>query len=210
MKKYALLFLIGMAIAGCAKSPGGQETGFQGIPWGANATTVAKVLKLTSSPTNADSLFASFYQGAAPKLGVLLQDGFRKLVTGKDTPKPSAISLPVGTSLLDDGAAGYSLFITNRFAMNLRSIPASDYQSEHDRLMKKYGVIDRKVEYRANEYETSYMIQWHNADGIVILAKETFVMDPAHPIISTQIIHMDKHVFDDISSKLSGTGKTGT
>jgi len=210
VKKHALLIMIGMAIAGCAKSPGVQETGFQGIPWGANAATVAQALKMTSSPASADSLFASFYQGAAPKLGALLQSGFRKLVTGKDAPQPSAIGLPAGASILDDGAAGYSLFITGKFAMNLRAIPTMDYQSEHDRLMKKYGVIDRKVEYRAHEYETSYMIQWHNADGIIILAKETFLMDPAHPIISTQIIHMDKHVFDDISSRISGTGKTGT
>jgi len=210
VKKHALWFLIGMAIAGCTQSPGSQESGYQGIPWGANAAAVAKSLKLTSSPASADSLFASFYQGAAPKLGALLQDGFRKLVTGRDAPQPSAISLPADTSILADGAAGYSLFISNRFAINLRSIAASDYQSEHDRLMKKYGVIDQKVEYRANEYETSYMIQWHNADGIIILARETFVMDPAHPIISTQIIHMDKHVFDDISGRISGTGKART
>ena len=203
MKKSALLLVICMAFVGCSKSPGSQETGYNGIPWGASVATVAKKANLASAPVNTDSLFESYYQGVSPRVGELLKQGFSNLLTGKGDTNLKGIDALKDISMLKEGTAGYSLFFNKRFGMNLQMIPPKEYQQYHDKLMKRYGVIDKKPEYRPNDHESSYLIMWHNADGVIILAKEVYGTDQSHRSTSTQVIHMDKRLFDAISSELS-------
>ncbi len=174
------------------------------MPWGADVATVAKTLKVAPNTTDADSLFAGYYQSTAPRQGVLMEKGFAKFLTGKSGANLDGIVALKGMSLLDGGKDGYSLFFNGKFGMNLRPIPATEFQADHAKLMKRYGVIDKKVEYQANEYESAYFIQWHDADGVILLAKEVY-MPGSTPRTTTaaQIIHMDKGVFDTISGELS-------
>lgn len=209
MKKSALLFAICMVFVGCSKSPGSKEMGYQGIPWGADVATVAKKLNVAPNLTSADSLFGTYYQGSAPRLAVLLKKGFSKLLTGQGDADLNGVTALKEISILNEGKAGYSLFFNKKFGMALDTIPTKEYQDYHSKLMKKYGLIDKKLEYRANEYESSYLVMWHNADGFIILAKETYNADPTHRLTSTQIIHMDKKIFVTISGELSKTEKTG-
>lgn len=204
LKKIAWLFVVCIAFAGCSKAPGSKETGFKGMPWGADVVTVAKTLNVAPNATDADSLFAGYYQGTAPRQGTLMEKGFAKFLTGKSGADLDGVVALKGMSMLNGGKGGYSLFFNGKFGMNLRPIPATEFQADHSKLMKRYGVIDKKVEYQANEYESAYFIQWHDADGVILLAKEVSMPGSSHQTVtSAQIIHMDKHVFDAISDELS-------
>ena len=205
-KRNALLFFLSLAVAGCSASPGSQETGYGGIPWGANADTVARKLDVPFKVANADALFGSAEHVLAPESGLLLNRGFAKLVSGRSGAPLNATGVLQGMTILNEGEAGYSLFFNGKFGMNLHAIPVNAYQGYHDKLMKRYGVIDKKLEYRANEHESSYLIMWHDADGVIILAKEISMPHPPHRSISTQVIHMDKRIFDAISGGLSKAG----
>ena len=209
MKKSALLLVACMVLVGCAKHPGKKETGYRGIPWGANAATVAKSFNVTSKPASADSLFGSYFRASDPRLVTMLDHGFAMLLTGNSGIKVDGISALKGMSILDEGKSGYGLFLNKKFAMNLSVVPSNGYQHDHSQLIKRYGVIDKKVDYMTNTFEQSYMIMWHNADGVVILAKETYNVTPSHRRISTQIIHMDQHLFHAISGDLRKEAKTG-
>lgn len=197
-----------MLFMGCSKSPGSKETGFEGIPWGTSVETVAKRFNVASKLTRTDSLFGSYYGVSAPRVASLLKQGLSQLVTEKsafDVDKTDAVK---HMSMLNEGKDGYSLFFDKKFGMNLDVIQAGDYQQDHDALMKKYGVIDKKTDYIANEYESSFFIEWHNADGVILLAREIYTKDPSHKLYTAaQIIHMDKKVFDAISSGLLKQGK---
>ena len=105
--------------------------------------------------------------------------------------------------MLKEGASGYSLFFGKRFGMNVHAIPPQAWQDYHDRLMKRYGLIDKKREYRPNDHESSYMIMWHDADGVIILAREIYGTDPSRRSTAAQVIHMDKTVFDTIAGDLA-------
>lgn len=203
MKKCALLLLTCLIVAGCSKSPGSRDTGYNGIPWGADVTTVAKALRVAPNLTNAVSLFGSYDQGSAKKLNVLLEKGFANLLTNGSGTGLDKIDTLQDIPMLDQGKAGYSLFFNKRFGMNVRTIPAKDFRKYHDKLMKRYGVIDRKAEYRPNEYDSSYFIMWHDADGKIILARETYKTGSPEVTMSAQVIHMDKQIFDTISGQLS-------
>ena len=207
MKKSALLFFLCMLLVSCSKSPGSQETGYKGIPWGSDVGTVAKALNVPPNLSSANSMFETYYQDLAPKQAVLLKKGFSMLLTERSEADPDGIGTLKGMSILNEGKAGYSLFFNKKFGMNLHAIQVSDYQGYHDKLMKRYGVIDKKVEYRANGYESSYFIVWYDADGVIILAKEIYKTDSPHLVTSAQIIHMEKHIFDAISSDLLKTDK---
>jgi hypothetical protein len=203
LKKIVSLLLVCIVFSACSKSPGSQETGYRGAPWGADADAVAK--KFTASPklTRANSLFGSDDETFAPRAGALLGLGFSKLLTGEDGAHIEGIAALKGMSILPEGQSGYSLFFNKKYGMSLDATEAKDYKDSHDKLMKRYGVIDKKVEYLANQYESSYLIMWHNADGVIILAKERYFKAPSHQLTtSTQIIHMDKHILDAISSDL--------
>ncbi|WP_231368562.1 hypothetical protein [Mariprofundus ferrooxydans] len=206
MKKSVLLFFLCMFFVGCSKSPGSQETGYRGIPWGSGVGAVARVLNVTPKLSSANSMFGSYYQDLAPRQLVLLEKGFSMLLTGNSEAALDGIGTLKGMSVLNEGRAGYSLFFNKKFGMNLHVIQANDYQRYHDKLMKRYGVIDKKLEYRANGNESSYFIMWHDADGVIILAKETYKTDSPHLVTSTQIIHMQKQIFDAISSDLLRAG----
>jgi hypothetical protein len=202
VKKGLFAFLICMLVAGCSKSPGSQETGYQGLAWGSNVETVAKHFGVSPKLTPADSVFGSYYGTSAPRVAALLKQGFSQLVTGKDNADVDNTDAVKHMTMLDGGKAGYSLFFNNKFGMNLDVIKASDYQTDHNSLMKRYGVIDKKVDDIVNEYESSYFIEWHNADGVILLARE-ISKGPSHKLVTTaQIIHMDKKVFDAISGKM--------
>lgn len=202
MKKSIFVFVICMLVMGCSKSPGSKETGFEGLPWGTGAETVAKRFNVAPKLTSADSLFGSYYGASAPRVATLLKQGLSQLVTGKsrfDVDKTAAVK---HMSMLGEGKNGYDLFFNKRFGMNLDVIQAKDYQEDHNALMQRYGVIDKKADYIANEYESSYFIEWHNADGVILLAREIH-KGPSHKLItSAQIIHMDKKVFDALSGDL--------
>lgn len=209
MKKSALLLVACMALVGCAKHPGKKETGYRGIPWGANAATVAKSFNVTPKTASADSLFGSYFRASDPRLATMLDHGFAMLLTGNSGLKLDGISALKGMSILNEGKGGYGLFLNKKFAMNLSVIPSKGYQHDHSHLIKRYGVIDKKVDYMTNTFEQSYMIMWHNADGVVILAKETYNMTPSKRRISTQIIHMDLQLFHAISGDLAKEAKAG-
>ncbi|MGA7964803.1 MAG: hypothetical protein WCB49_02710, partial [Gammaproteobacteria bacterium] len=66
-----------------------------------------------------------------------------------------------------------------------------------------YGVIDKKVDYMPDEYQSAYFIMWHDADGKILLAKEVYQAAPDHQVTACQIIHIDKRVFNAISGELS-------
>jgi len=191
-----------MFFVGCSKSPGSQETGYRGIPWGSDAGTVAKALNVTSNLSSANAMFGAYDQGLAPRQVVLLEKGFSMLLSGNSGAVLDGIGALKDMSVLNEGKAGYSLFFNKKFGMTLHAIQANDYQAYHDKLMKRYGVIDKKLEYRANGLELSYFIMWHDADGVIILAKETYKTDSSRLVTSTQLIHMQKHIFDAISSDL--------
>ncbi|HKJ82940.1 MAG TPA: hypothetical protein VJ961_02840 [Mariprofundaceae bacterium] len=201
MKKGILLLLLGTAFVACAKSPGNQETGYKGIPWGVDVQTVAKQLNAAPDVSKVDSLFGNDDR-QLPRAKILLKQGFSKLVTGKTGSDPDSIDALKHLSRLDAGDSSYCLFFRGRFGMALQETPAKHYQTDHTRLMKRYGVIDKKVQYRANVRESAYLVQWHDADGIIILAREIYGDDPAHQHTDTQIIHMDKKLFDTVSSQL--------
>ena len=208
MKKCIFVFLICMPLMGCSKSPGSQETGYQGLAWGAGAETVAKHFAVVPKLTNADSLFGSYSGTSEPREAALLKQGFSKLLTGKSTYDVDKTDAVKHMAMLDQGKAGYSLFFDGKFGMNLDVIKPSDFHDDHDALMKRYGVIDNKVDHIANEYESSYFIEWHNKDGVILLARETYTKDPSHKLyMAAQIIHMDKKVFDAISGELKKQGK---
>jgi len=209
LKKGALLLVACMVLFGCAKHPGKKETGYRGIPWGAGAETVAKNFNVTPKTASADSLFGSYFQASDPRLVTMLDRGFAMLLTDNSGLKVDGIDALKGMSILDEGKSGYGLFLNKKFAMNLSKMPSKDYQHEHNQLIKRYGVIDKKVDYMTNTFEQSYMIMWHNADGVIILAKETYNTSPSHRRISTQIIHMDQHLFHAISSDLAKGAKAG-
>lgn len=203
MKRSALLVMVCMLVAGCSsKSPGSKDTGFEGIPWGANAQAVAKRLNVAPKATGADALFASYYNASSPRVGQLMEQGFAYLVTGKNGPKLAGVKALKGLSMLDGGKAGYSLLSNGKFAMNLQVVPVKDFQSIHNRLMKRYGVIDKKADDIVNEYESAYFIQWHDADGVILLAREVAMPDASHQQRAAQVIHMDKRLFDAISGEL--------
>ena len=105
--------------------------------------------------------------------------------------------------MVDAGPAGYSLFFHGRFGMNVHPIPVSEYQVEREKLRRRYGVIDKKVDYIPDEYNSANFFMWHDADGKILLAKEVYKVGPDHEVTAAQVIHMDKHVFAAISSELS-------
>lgn len=203
MKKCISLFFLCLLFVGCSKSPGSQDTGYNGIPWRADVNTVARALNVTPNASSADSLFGNYYQASTPRLATLLGKGFSNLLNGGSGAALDGIGALKDISILNEGKVGYSLFFDKKFGMNLRTIPAKDFQHHHDELMKRYGVIDKKAEYRPNEYDSSYFIMWHDADGKILLAKETYKTDSGKLAISAQVIHMDKHIFDAISGELS-------
>lgn len=207
LKKSILVFLICTLVAGCTKSPGSQETGYQGLAWGSSAETVAKHFGIAPKLTDTDSVFGSYYGTSAPRVANLLKEGFSELVTGKSGADVDHTDAVKHMSMLDGGKDGYSLFFNNKFGMNLDVIKASDYQTDHNALMKRYGVIDKKRDYIANEYESSYFIEWHDKDGVILLARE-ISKGPSNKLVTTaQIIHMDKKVFDAISEEMQKQGK---
>jgi len=207
LKKGILAFLICMLVAGCSKSPGSQETGFQGLAWGSNAETVAKHFGVSSKLTPTDSMFGSYYEVSAPRVASLLNEGFSQLVTGKSDNDVDKTATVKHMAMLDGGKDGYNLFFNDKFGMNLNVIKASDFQAEHNALMKRYGVIDKKRDYIANEYESSYFIEWHDKDGVILLARE-ISKGQSHKLVTTaQIIHMDKKIFDAISNEMQNQGK---
>lgn len=196
-----------MLMAGCSKSPGSQETGYQGLAWGASAEAVAKHFGVSPKLTPVDSVFGSYYGVSAPKVAGLLKQGFSMLVTGKSSVDADHTDAARHMAMLNEGKTGYSLFFDGKFGMNVDVIPAKDYQENHNALMKRYGVIDKKVDDIVNEYESSYFIEWHDKDGVILLAREIY-QDPAKKIITAaQIIHMDKHVFDAISGDMQKAEK---
>jgi hypothetical protein len=202
------MLFICVLFVGCSKSPGSQETGFEGIPWGTGVETVAKRFNVAPRLTSADSLFGSYYAASEPRVATLLNQGLSMLVTGKSDADVDKTDTVRHVSMLGEGKDGYSLFFDKKFGMNLDVIQASDYQEDHDALMKRYGVIDKKTDYIANEYESSYFIEWHDKDGIILLAREIYTKDPSHKLYTAaQIIHMDKAVFDAISSGMLKQGK---
>ena len=203
MKKSISLFAICLLFTACSKSPGSQETGYQGLAWGAGAETVAKRFNVAPTLTDTDSLFGSYYQASAPRVATLLKQGLSQLVTGKSDADVDRTDAVKHMAMLDEGKDGYSLFFDGKFGMNVDVIQPGDFQEDHDALMKKYGVIDRKVDFIANEYESSYFIEWHDADGVILLAREIYAENPSHKLITAaQIIHMDKKVFDALSDGL--------
>lgn len=173
------------------------------MPWGADVATVAKKLNVAPNTVAAGSLFETYYQGTASRQGVLMEQGLAKFLTGKKGQNLDGVAALKGMSLLNGGKDGYSLFFKGKLGMNLRVIPVSAFQADHGKLMKRYGVIDKKVDYIPNEYESAYFIMWHDADGKILLAKEVYEAAPQHEVTATQIIHMDKRVFDAISGGLS-------
>lgn len=202
MKKIAWLFVLSLIVAGCSKAPGAKDTGFDGMAWGSDVATVAKTLNVAPNAVADDSLFAGYYKATAPRLGTLMEEGFANFLTGKPKANLDGVAALKGTTMLT-GKDGYSLFFKGKFGMNLRTIPAADFQTEHTKLMKRYGVIDKKLDYIPNEYESSYFIQWHDADGVILLAKQVYQAGPDHEVTVAQLIHMDKRVFDAISGELS-------
>jgi hypothetical protein len=208
LKKGVFLLFICMLFMGCSKSPGSKETGFEGIAWGTDIGTVAKRFNVSPKLTIADSLFGSYYAASAPRVATLLNQGLSKLVTGKSAFDVDKTDAAKHMAMLDEGKDGYSLFFDKKFGMNLDVIRANDYQEDHDALMKRYGVIDKKTDYIANEYESSYFIEWQDKDGVILLAREIYTKDPSHKLYTAaQIIHMDKKVFDAISNDLLKQGK---
>ncbi len=201
MKKCVPLLFICMILVGCSQAPGNQGSGYHGIPWHANAQTVAKSLGVAPKLTPVDTLFASYYQATAPKLGALMEKGFAR----KSGAGPSDLAALKGMTMLNQGKDGYSLFFHGGFGMNVQPIPASEYQLEHDRLKRRYGPIDKKVQYIPDEYNSAYFAMWHDADGKILLAKEVYRTAPNHEVTAAQIIHMDKRVFAAISSELSAS-----
>lgn len=202
LKKYASLLFITLLFVACSKpAPGAKETGYEGISWGADVTTAAKTLGAKPAVTSADALFGS-YPGFAPRLVTMMDRGLSTLITGKAKYSMQGMDALKGMSMLSRGAKGYALFFNHGFGMNLTIAPPDTFQAEHDKLMHRYGLIDKKREYMANEYETSYMIMWHNADGVIILAKETYKQQPSSDnlITAMQIIHMDKRVYKAIAA----------
>ena len=202
MKKRTLGLFICIMLTACSQAPGAKETGYKGTAWGSDAESVSKALDVTPSLTTANSLFSSYYHATKPRLGTLMAEGFAKFLTGKADAKFDGLNALKGMTMLDAGTNGYSLFFHGKFGMNLRPIPASEFDTFHKKLMKRYGVIDKKVDYIPNEYESAYFIMWHNADGKILLAKETYKTGPDHVATAAQLIHMDKHVFDAITSEL--------
>jgi hypothetical protein len=204
LKKIAWLFVVCMAFAACSKAPGSKETGFDGMPWGSDVATVAKTLNVAPNAVAAGSLFEAYYQDSAPRQGVLMEQGLAKFLTGKSGADLDGVAALKGMTMLNGGKNGYSLFFNGKFGMHVRPIPATAFQADHGKLMKRYGVIDKKVEFMANEYESAYFIQWHDADGVILLAKEVAMTGPPHQTVTTaQIIHIDKRVFDAIAGELS-------
>jgi len=201
VKKGILLLLLGTALVACSKSPGDRETGYKGIPWGVDVQTVAKQLNVAPDVSKADSLFGNDDR-KLPRVDALLKLGFSKLVTGKTGTDLDSIDALSHLTRLDTGDSGYCLFVGGKFGMALQETKAKHYQADHTRLMKRYGVIDKKVQYRATVRESAYLIQWHDADGVIILAREIYGDDAAHQHTDTQIIHMDRQLFDTISSQL--------
>lgn len=204
MKKSAPLLLICTLLVACSSNhPGKSETGYKGLPWGTDAQQVANVLNVAPDVVSGHTLFKDYYQGDGSKVGLLLTKGFCKLMTGNGDLDVDGIQALKNVTMLKQGVHGYSLFTNHRFGMNLEVVPPSDYQKDHDRLMKRYGLIDKKREYRPGKYRLSYLIMWRNLDGVVILAKERDTKDPSHPLLATQIIHMDKGLFNLISGELA-------
>lgn len=199
MKKRALMFFLCMMLVGCSQTPGNKGTGYHGIPWGANAQTVAKRLGVPPKLTPVDTLFASYYQASAPKLGALMEKGFAE----KSSASLHGLAALKDMSMLNQGKDGYSLFFHGKFGMNVHPILASEYEAEHARLKRRYGPIDKNVVYIPDEYNSAYFAMWHDADGKILLAKETYKAGPDHEVTAAQIIHMDKRIFDAISSELS-------
>ena len=199
LKKHTLLLLICMILVGCSQTPGNQGTGYRGIPWDANARTVAKRLGVAPKLTHVDTLFAGYYQASAPRLGELMENAFAK----KNGTGPNDLSALKDMTMLKQGKNGYSLFFHGGFGMNVQPIPASEYEVEHERLKRRYGVVDKKVVYIPDEYNSAYFAMWHDADGKILLAKETYKAGTDHEATAAQIIHIDKRVFDAISSELS-------
>ena len=192
-----------MMLVACSKAPGAKDTGYRGIPWGADAGAVAKTLGVPPHTAGASALFASHYQATAPKLGALMEKGFANFLIGTSGANPVSLGALKGMTVLDAGKKGYSLFFNGKFGMNVRPIPASEYPADHDRLMKRYGVIDKKVDYMPDEHQSAYFIMWHDADGKILLAKEVYQAAPDHEVTACQIIHIDKRVFNAISGELS-------
>jgi hypothetical protein len=188
-----------MILVACSQTPGNQGTGYRGIPWDANAQTVAKKLGVAPKLTHVDTLFASYYQASAPKLGALMEKAFAK----NNGTGPNGLAALKDMTMLNQGKDGYSLFFHGKFGMHVHPIPASEYDVEHARLKRRYGVIDKKVVYIPDEYNSAYFAMWHDADGKILLAKETYQAGPDREVSAAQIIHINKRVFDTISSELS-------
>jgi len=203
LKKRALLLFTCMIFAGCSKAPGAKDTGYHGIPWGADAQAVAGKLGVAPHTSEAKALFASYYQATTPELGALMEKGFANFVTGKASATPAGIAALKDMTMLDRGKAGYSLFFKGKFGMNLRPIPTAEYKADHKRLMQRYGVIDKKVDFIPDEYHSAYFIMWHDADGKILLAKEVYKAGAEDEVTACQIIHMDKRIYGAISSELS-------
>lgn len=198
MKKSALLISTCIILLGCSKAPGAKDTGYQGIPWEADAQTVGKKLGVSPHTTGATSLFASYYQATAPKLGSLMERGFAKFLTGKSSASLSGSYILKDLTMLDQGKSGYSLFFNGKFGMNLRTISKTEYKADHTRLMKRYGVIDKKVDYIPDEYQSAYFIMWHDADGKILLGKEVYQAGPENEVTAYQIIHMDRRIYSKL------------